>query len=104
MRKTLSAIGFLCSLAVSLPGHRLGAEAPKIGQESKPVQQATTVAVVTRCPGMSAESMDSGITARLERALQQAEGVQGSASTSRLGVSIVHVHFQEEITAAVALA
>jgi len=58
-----------------------------------PVYRSPAVQVLTFYNGMAATSVESGITARMERGTGQAAGSMRQESLSLLGVSIVLIYF-----------
>ncbi len=82
---------------------------PKIRKEPAVVQKIVKpVTTVVDCRAAILESpaewMEHDITDRLERAVRQAEGVGGIESKTSLGLTVVQVHFQDNITPALAMA
>ena len=68
-----------------------------------PVYRSPAVQVLTFYNGMAATSVESGITARMERGTGQAAGILRQESRSLLGVSIVRNFFADDIDPAGAL-
>ena len=68
-----------------------------------PVYRSPAVQVLTFYNGMAATSVESGITARMERGTGQAAGILRQESRSLLGVSIVRNYFADDIDPAGAL-
>ncbi len=62
-----------------------------------PVFKAPSVQVMTYYPGMPAQSIEKTITNRIERWVNQAPGARLVESRSVPGVSIVKVHFRDDI-------
>ncbi|MFT3879698.1 MAG: efflux RND transporter permease subunit [Gemmatales bacterium] len=62
-----------------------------------PVYRSPAVQVLTFYNGMAATSVESGITARMERGTGQAAGILRQESRSLLGVSIVRNFFADDI-------
>jgi multidrug efflux pump subunit AcrB len=62
-----------------------------------PVFKAPAVQVLTYYPGMPAQSIEKTITNRIERWVNQAPGARLVESRSVPGVSIVKVHFRDDI-------
>src|SRR3984957_20005419 len=62
-----------------------------------PVYRSPAVQVLTFYSGMAATSVESGITARMERGTGQAAGIMRQESRSLLGVSIVRNFFADDI-------
>src|SRR4029077_5299155 len=68
-----------------------------------PVYRSPAVQVLTFCNGMAATSVESGITARMERGTGQAAGTIRQESRSLLGVSIVRNFFADDVDPSSAL-
>lgn len=68
-----------------------------------PVYKSPAVQVLTFYNGMAATSVESGITARMERGTGQAAGMIRQESRSLLGVSMVRNFFADDVDAAGAL-
>jgi len=62
-----------------------------------PVFKAPSVQVLTYYPGMPAQSIEKTITNRIERWVNQAPGARLVESRSVPGVSVVKVHFRDDI-------
>jgi multidrug efflux pump subunit AcrB len=62
-----------------------------------PVYRSPAVQVLTFYNGMAATSVESGITARMERGTGQAAGIARQESRSLLGVSIVRNYFAGDV-------
>ena len=62
-----------------------------------PVFKAPSVQVLTYYPGMPAQSIEKTITNRIERWVNQAPGTRLVESRSVPGVSVVKVHFRDDI-------
>jgi multidrug efflux pump subunit AcrB len=62
-----------------------------------PAKPGPVVQVITCYPGMPAAAIEKTITNRIERWVNQAPGVRTIQSRSIAGVSIVYVHFREDI-------
>jgi multidrug efflux pump subunit AcrB len=62
-----------------------------------PVYRSPAVQVLTFYNGMAATSVESGITARMERGTGQAAGITRQESRSLLGVSIVRNFFADDV-------
>src|SRR5580692_3832969 len=68
-----------------------------------PVYRSPAVQVLTFYNGMAATSVESGITARMERGSGQAAGIVRQESRSLLGVSIVRDFFADDVDPGAAL-
>src|ERR1700677_3624782 len=68
-----------------------------------PVYRSPAVQVLTFYNGMAATSVESGITARMERGTGQAAGIMRQESRSLLGVSIVRDFFADDVDQGAAL-
>src|ERR1700722_4505021 len=68
-----------------------------------PVYRSPAVQVLTFYNGMAATSVESGITARMERGTGQAAGILRQESRSLLGVSIVRNFYADDVDPAGAL-
>jgi multidrug efflux pump subunit AcrB len=68
-----------------------------------PVYRSPAVQVLTFYDGMAATSLESAITARMERGTGQAAGIMRQESRSLLGVSIIRNFFADEVNPAEAL-
>ncbi|HZZ79076.1 MAG TPA: efflux RND transporter permease subunit [Gemmataceae bacterium] len=68
-----------------------------------PVYRSPAVQTLTFYNGMAARSVESGITARMERGTGQAAGMIRQESRSLLGVSIIRNYFAEDVDPAGAL-
>jgi multidrug efflux pump subunit AcrB len=77
-----------------------GQKVPEPAPGARADQQLCTVAIVTRCPGMSAETMEHAVTIPLENSVSQAEGLRRIDSKTGNGISVVQVHFQDTPPAA----
>jgi multidrug efflux pump subunit AcrB len=62
-----------------------------------PVYRSPAVQVLTFYNGMAATSVESGLTARMERGTGQAAGIKRQESRSLLGVSIVRNYFADDV-------
>jgi HAE1 family hydrophobic/amphiphilic exporter-1 len=62
-----------------------------------PVFKAPSVQVPTYYPGMPAQSIEKSITNRIERWVNQAPGARLVEGRSVPGVSVVKVHFRDDI-------
>lgn len=62
-----------------------------------PVYRSPAVQVLTFYNGMAATSVESGITARMERGTGQAAGIMRQESRSLLGVSIIRNFFADDV-------
>jgi multidrug efflux pump subunit AcrB len=62
-----------------------------------PVYRSPAVQVLTFYNGMAATSVESGLTARMERGTGQAAGIMRQESRSLLGVSIIRNFFADEV-------
>ena len=79
----LAILGFLCLRRIPV--------------DILPVFKAPAVQVLTYYPGMPAQSIEKTITNRIERWVNQAPGARLVESRSVPGVSIVKVHFRDDI-------
>src|ERR1044071_3165829 len=68
-----------------------------------PVYRSPAVQVLTFYNGMAATSVESGITARMERGTGQAAGTVRQESRSLLGVSIVRNYYADDVDPSSAL-
>ena len=68
-----------------------------------PTYRSPAVQCLTFYNGMAATSVESGITARMERGTGQAAGIVKQESRSLLGVSIVRNYFSDDIDPPTAL-
>lgn len=81
----------------------LPATKPLIASDILPTYQSPAVQVLTFYGGMAAKSVESGITARMERGTGQAAGTIRQESRSLLGVSIIRNYYADDIDLSSAL-
>ncbi|MGY8987336.1 MAG: efflux RND transporter permease subunit [Flavobacteriales bacterium] len=77
---------------------------PKMPVDILPQFKKSAMQILTLYPGMPAEVVEKDITSRMERWTGQSNGILKQESKSLMGVSLVTNYYQENVTAAEAMA
>ena len=77
---------------------------PRMPVDILPQFKKSAMQVLTLYPGMPAEVVEKDITSRMERWTGQSNGILKQESKSLMGVSLVTNYYQENISAAEAMA
>ncbi|MCH7536093.1 MAG: efflux RND transporter permease subunit, partial [Bacteroidetes bacterium] len=77
---------------------------PRMPVDILPQFKKSAMQVLTLYPGMPTEIVEKDITSRMERWTGQANGILKQESKSLMGVSLVTNYYQEDVTAAEAMA
>jgi len=77
---------------------------PRMAVDILPQFKKSAMQILTLYPGMPAEVVEKDITSRMERWTGQSNGILKQESKSLMGVSLVTNYYQEDVTAAEAMA
>ena len=77
---------------------------PKMPVDILPQFKKSAMQILTLYPGMPSEVVEKDITSRMERWTGQSNGILKQESKSLMGVSLVTNYYQEDVTAAEAMA
>ncbi len=77
---------------------------PRMPVDILPQFKKSAMQILTLYPGMPAEVVEKDITSRMERWTGQSNGILKQESKSLMGVSLVTNYYQEDVTAAEAMA
>jgi len=77
---------------------------PRMPVDALPQFKKSAMQILTLYPGMPTEVVEKDITSRMERWTGQSNGILKQESKSLMGVSIVTNYYQEDVTAAEAMA